>query len=233
MAYDVTASWQNEARKVEGIQPIDMYVVNASYSGWDPTYYANYNQNVYGYSVNASGDVTATEQLYTGFPIQRGNITNNTQGEIGGVSISIPNTDRAIESIIQDHDYLRGCDIHIVSFFAKHLPSGAAANYIGTSPDHNAGVKEKFYVDGTTSNQEAVTFSCKSKFNIRNIVVPGRKFSRECAWEYESTGECNASATVVASWTTCDKSLLACRVRSNEAHFGGFPSIPTGFGIVS
>jgi len=26
---------------------------------------------------------------------------------------------------------------------------------------------------------------------------------------------------------------LACRVRSNEAHFGGFPSIPTGFGIVS
>ena len=226
MAYDVTASFQDEARKTEGISIIDMYAVNASYSGWSPYYYVNYNQNIYGYAVNATGDLTSATQLYTALPIQRDNINTNIQGEIGGVSISVPNVDRTVETLIQDYDYLRGCDIHIISFFAKHLPSGTGAKYIGTSDDYNAGMKEKTYVDGVTSNQDVVTFTCKSKFNIRNVVLPGRRFSRECSWDDASTGECSVSGAIIVSYPTCDKSLLNCRERQNEEHFGGFPSIP-------
>lgn len=227
MAYDVTATFQEEAIKVEGTTSLDLYCMNASYSGWDPHYYVNYNQDVYCYQINSTDfTIKSTEQKYTGLPITRESVQSNIQGEIAGLNISVPNTDRAVESLIQDYNYLRGCDVHVIFFFAKHLPSGSAAEYIGTDADHNAGMAETFYVDSTTSNQEVVTFNCRSKFDIKSIVVPGRRFSRECNWDFSSTGNCNASATQVASWTTCDKTVVECRKRHNEARFGGFPSIP-------
>jgi len=233
MAYNVTASYLDESRKISGTFPVDMYAVNASPTGVDYLYYVNLPHNAYGFQLDSNGDLIATEQLYTGLRIKRGELSSNVQGEIAGISLSVPNTDRTIEAIIQDKDYLRGCDVHLISFFAKYLPSGATYDYIGTSSNHNTGFKEKYYIDSVTSNEEVVTFECKSKFDIRHIVIPGRRFTRECSWDYESA-ECGVSATVAASWTSCDRTLEDCRERSNEARFGGYPSVPKrAFVVVS
>jgi len=229
MAYNVTATWKEESAKLSNVYPVDMYVVNATPSGSSPDYqyYVNLNQNIYGYQLNATGDITDSEQLYTALPINRDAVQSNIEGEISGLSITIPNTDRNVESFIQNYNYLRGCDIHIITFFAKHLPSGSGAGYIGESADHNAGVKEKYYVDTVTSNEQAVTFNCESKFNIENIKIPGRKFSNMCPWDFSSTGACSAPAAQVASWSTCNKTIEDCRKRKNEGRFGGFTTIPS------
>ncbi len=226
MAYDVTATFQAEQVKLENIFIINMYCVNASQSGWDPLYYWNGNQDIYGFQLNSNGSVTATEQVYVGLPISQDSLKTNISGEIPQLSISIPNTDRTVEAVIQNNDYLRGREIHVLTCFAKHLPSGATAKHIGSSPDHNAVLKEKMYIDSTTSNEQAVTFICKPKFNIKNIIVPGRKFSRECAWNYLGT-ECDPDGNInAASFPTCDGTLKQCRERGNTYRFGGWPSIP-------
>lgn len=229
MAYNVTASFSSEQIKTDQVYPVEMYVVNASYSGADYMYYIDSGQDVYGFQLNASGNLTATEQLYTGLPIKRSDLSTNTQGEVSGVTVTIPNTDRAMESIIQNYNYLRGCDIHIIAGFAKYLPSGSTIYHIGTTADKNSFQKERLYVDNTVSDENVVSFTCKPKFTIKSIPLPRRKFTRLCWWAKDNGfggTECGANATQVASWVTCDGTLTDCKKRKNAERFGGFPGVP-------
>lgn len=231
MSYNVTASFSEEQAKLEGTFPINMYVINASQSGWDPYYYTNMNEDIYGFEMNASGELTATETVYTRGKIDIGELSTNTSGEIPEVTISIPNVNRSIESIIQSNNYLRGCDVHIITTFAKFLPSGSTYMHIGDTPDKNAVIKEKMYIDNTTSNELTVTFSCKPKFTLRNIVLPRRRFTKECYWALDGDylgSECDPDRNINATtFPTCDGTLEQCKERGNESRFGGFVSIPS------
>jgi len=227
MPYNTTATLNEHlAQRVGGSALIEMYVLNASLTGYDYIYYANYNQDIYGYELNASGNLTATEILYTGFPISRDNITSDTTGEVAELQIGIPNVDRAMESIIQSYDYLRGRSINLIFAFANNLPSGATANHIGTEPDKNAVVTEKLYIDNATSNQNNVVFSCKPKFVIKDIILPSRRYTVKCSWEYLSD-ECDPYSLIDSiTYPTCSKTLDECRKRGNSGRFGGFTAIP-------
>lgn len=237
MPYDVTASFATEQAKLHGAYPVDMYVINASLTGWDPLYYANINQDIYGWSLNATGDTTTTPTLFTGLPIERGELNTNIQGEISEITLSIPNTNRVIESLIQNYDYLRGREVHFLSTFAKHLPSGGTANHLGEEPDRFAILKEKLYIDSVSSNEESVSFTCRSKFNIKNITVPRRTFTRECNWallgRYREE-ECDPNSDISATtFPSCDGTLENCRERNNSTRYGGFPAVPRrGFVVI-
>ena len=227
MSYDTNASFSAEQAKISGSFPIDMYVINASLSGKDYRYYWNGNQDVYGFQLNATGDLSAAQIIYEGLPIERSDIESNTNSEVPEITLSVPNTDRVIESVIQENDYLRGADIHFISTFKKFLPSGATATYVGSVPDHTTSVKEKMFVDGVSSNESAVTFSCKPKFVIRNVILPGRRFERLCQHKNYLGTECDPLGSInSASYTTCDFTTVNCRERQNLERFGGFPSIP-------
>ena len=230
MSYNVTASFSEEQAKLEGTFPIDMYVINASQSGWNPSYYANMNEDIYGYAMNASGNLTATETVYTKGKIEKGEFSTNTTGEISDVSISIPNTNRVMESIIQDYNYLRGCDIYLLTTFAKFLPTGVTYRHIGTTEDKNSVIKEKLYIDSTSSNESVVTFSCKPKFVLKNIVLPRRRFSKECFWALDDGylgTECDPDGNINGTtFPTCDGTLDQCKARGNSARYGGFTGIP-------
>ena len=226
MTYDVSASFSQEQAKLEGSFPLNLYVINSSISGTDYLYFANLNQDVYGFTMDASGNLTDAEQLYTALPLQQSDFEMSSDGQIPSLDISVPNVDRAMESVIQNNDYLRGCEMYIITTFSTYLPSGAGdAGYIGSSADRHACMKEKLFIDSTTSNEEVVTFTCKPKFVIDNMTLPRRRFSRECNWEYGSA-ECNVSTTMIASYTDCDYTLHDCKLRQNEERFGGFPGIP-------
>ena len=233
MAYSVTATLSQEQKKTQGIYPIEMYILNASLTGVDYQYYINLNQNTVGYALDTSGDLTSATVLYTALPIKRDAFANNTQGEITSVSITVPNVDKSIESLIQANNYLRGCQAFVVSMFAKHMPSDSGtntANYIGIESDYRSHLKEKFYIDSVTSTDEVVTFVCKSKFDIKHIIIPNRTFSPECGWARKGDylgSECDPTGAInTASFPTCDGSLIDCRARENIPRYGGFTSIP-------
>ena len=225
MTDNVNASFSENQAKIDGIFPINMYVINASQSGVDYLYYSDVNQDIYGWELDSDGNLTSNATTYTGLPIGQTNIETNLEGQTPSINISVPNVDRVIEQIIQTSNYLRGCDVHVITTFAEDLPSGTGAKYIGTQPNNNACMKETLYVDSTTSTEEAVTFTCKPKFIIQKMRLPNRTFSTTCAWDYNST-ECGVSATVVASYPSCDKTLKQCKIRHNEERFGGFVAIP-------
>jgi phage-related protein len=232
MVYSVNnnATFAQEQAKTSGAEPMYMYALNASKTGVSYLYYVNYNHNVYGYQLDANGDTTAATQLYTGLPIALDVITTETSGEISDVNVSIPNVDRIAETFIQTQDYLRGKEVYIMTGFAKHLPQGDGANYLGNLPDRNAIIKERLFVDSASSDENAVTFSCKPKFTIKHVYVPGRTFARECSWALKAryaASECDPLASVdTTTYPTCDGSLDNCRLRNNIKRYGGFPSIP-------
>ncbi len=91
-------------------------------------------------------------------------------------------------------------------------------------------MKEKLYVDTAGSDETAVTFTCKPKFTIKHVQIPGRTFARECHWaivgRYVAT-ECDPLGSInQASFPTCDGTMDNCRERHNVKRYGGFPSIP-------
>lgn len=228
--YTVTENFSKEQVKLDSVFPIELYCLNASNSGWEPLYYANINQDIYGYTVNASGNVGATEVIYTGLPIKSGNFQSDVQGEVPGLTISVPNTDRTIESLIQSRNYLRGNSCFKIIMYSVHLPSGSTSYHIGTDDDYTSHIKEKFYIDSCTSNQEVVVFSLQNKLNIKNITVPGRTYSRECDWALKGRyagDECDPEENInTTTYPSCDGSLDSCRIRGNSERFGGFPSVP-------
>ena len=77
-----------------------------------------------------------------------------------------------------------------------------------------------------------ITFSCKAKFDMKNINVPNRTYGAECAWVLGKGGGylgsyCDPASNInSASFPTCDGTLENCRERSNAQRFGGFTSIP-------
>lgn len=225
MAYNLNATLSELQTEVEGLDAIHLYVLNASQSGVDYQYYADWNHDIVGYQLDSNGNILSATTTYTGVPIQGDVVKSNIEGEITGISLSIPNVDRTLESILHSQEYLRGKDIYVITTFARYLPSDSDNyKFIGSTPDKNAAIKEKFYIDSAQSTEQAITFSCKSKFDIKKARIPRRTFSHECQWEYNST-ECGVSVADYTLHPTCDLSIENCRTRNNASRFGGFLSI--------
>jgi lambda family phage minor tail protein L len=226
MSYDVTATFSKEQAILEGTYPIEMVVVNASLSGFDPIYFANINQDIYGYALDSSGEFTPDSSIYLGLPLTIQNFSTSTEGKLPEVSVSIPNTDRSVEAIIQDQDYLRSREVYLITTYAKFLPTGTDYRHIGTSPDRNAAIKEKLYISSVTTNQEAATFNCKPKFDLKNAKLPRRRYSKECSWIYGDVN-CDPDEDIdYVTYPTCNYTLENCEKRGNSERYGGFPSIP-------
>jgi phage-related protein len=226
MAYDVTASFSKEQAKLEGTYPIDMLVLNASLTGYDPVYIANLNQDVYGYEMDSDGNLTAVEQVYLGLPLEIQDFSTSVEGKIPEISIAVPNVDRSIESIIQSQSYLRSREIYLISTFVPFLPSGSDYRHLGSTPDKSSAIIEKLYISSVTTNDEVVVFTCKPKFDLRNAQLPRRTYSKECTFEYGST-ECDPDSNIdYVTYPTCNFTLNDCEERGNAERYGGFPSVP-------
>jgi len=227
MAYDVSATFSTEQAKIEGAYPLQMISINASLTGYDPLYYIDLNQDVYGYQVNASGNLTATEVLYTGLPLEIDTFSTSGDGKIPELTISVPNIDRVMEEVIQDNKYLRSKAVYVLTTFAESLPASSLDyRYLGSNSDRGAIIKEKVYISGVSSNEQAVSFTCKPKFDLMDARIPGRTFTKECSWIYGDSC-CDPHASVLnATYPTCNYTLDNCKERSNAERYGGFPSVP-------
>ena len=229
MPYDVTASFSIEQAKISGSYPLDMYVFNATYSGKEYYYFVNHDSNIVGYSLDDNGAVTSATVTYTAVPMKRGSQNTNTSGELSTIDITFPNTNRVIESFIQDRDYLRGNEVHVITMFSRHLPTGANEKYIGSDPDYRSNLNETYYVDSVQSSEAEITFNCKAKFDIKKVSLPRRRYTHECAWALNNSylgSECDPNLEVDSvTYPTCDGTLEQCRQRENSKRYGGFPGI--------
>jgi len=104
---------------------------------------------------------------YLKFPIRHEVIPENTQGQIDKVNISLSNVSRLIRSYLGQYDALRGKKISIKTVFADQLD------------DPSAFMEDTYFIDEVSSDQTDVIFSASSKFDILDVTLPRRTFTRQ------------------------------------------------------
>lgn len=192
------STFKSERNKQEN-RPISLYTL-VDYDGEDT------DLNYAGYDTN----VTYDGVTYTKFPIAHESIKENTQGEIDKVRLIVGNVSRLIQAYLEDYDF-RGKKVKIKTVWANQLE------------DTDAYIEDVYYIDSYTADQKDVVFLLSSKFDITDLELPARKFSRNyCQWKFKSD-ECGYAGAE----TECNKTLARCRELSNNDRFGGFPSVPT------
>ena len=162
-----------------------------------------------------------------------------------------------IEGTIQSIE--RNSFLFLSNDLEADLPIGEALYIVNPLADSESYVEDKFKIDQLEKlSDDVATFNLISWLQYFKLVTPKRKFYKNtCQWVYKGP-ECQypgpgsdpiagsspvltANANPIAannqvaadsSGDVCSKSLLACTLRNNQLHFGGFPgtgrTIPRG-----
>lgn len=192
-----TTTFKNEKNKAAN-RPIRLYLIEDYDGASNDLRFAEWD-----------ADVTFDSLVYTKFPITIDQIAENSRGSIDTVQVTVSNISRLIQSYLEDYDF-RGKKVTIKTVFADQLA------------DTTSVFEDIFYVDSYTADQNNVVFVLSSKFDLMDINLPGRLYSRNyCRWTFKGT-ECGYSG----SESSCKKIKSDCKVnKNNYARFGGFPSI--------
>jgi|GEM_PF-385302 Phage-related protein len=155
-------------------------------------------------------------RTWTYFPVEIGDITEDSKGEQPSISLKINNTDRTIHGYAESSQGGVGgtCTIYVVN--SKHL------NVLEPL------FQEEFAITKSVFDQSWGTFTLGTSYPL-SARRPLRRFLKNhCPFEYGDI-ECGVSHAVVAQYPKCDRTLNACRIRGNSVRFGGEPAIPGGF----
>lgn len=154
-------------------------------------------------------DIVFNGITYTKFPISIDTISENNKAMIDSVNLTVANVSRVIQSYLESYD-LRGKKVSIKTVWANQLA------------DTSAYIEDVFYIDSYTADQDNVSFVLTSKFDVLDVELPLRRYSRNyCNWKFKGT-ECGYAG----SDTTCNKTKQDCKNnKNNYSRFGGFPSI--------
>ena len=204
-------AFKQKARE-RNTQPIFLYTI---YN------YDNLGSNKY--YVAADTNITFGDPAieYVRFPITHDAINENAKGEIDTTKIQLSNVARLIEYYLQTYD-LRGKKISIKMVFADLLT------------DSDAYVEFSNYIDSYSSNVKDVVINVMSKFDILNVIIPGRIYIKShCQWSHFASPAIRAMGLgtecgYAGAETTCNRTRSRCRALGNQARFGAFPSTPGG-----
>jgi lambda family phage minor tail protein L len=197
MARDLSNTFVFEKNKSSN-RPINLYIIE-KYDGVNDLRFAQYD-----------ADVTYQGDVYSRFPLTHENISENTQGEIDQVVVTLSNISRLIQGYLETYD-LRGKKVTIRKVWANQLS------------DPNAFTDMIYFIDSYTADENNVVVTLSSKFDVRDFELPARRYSRNyCSWKFKSP-ECG----YLGAQGECNKTLQRCRELGNQVRFGGFPSIPT------
>lgn len=164
------------------------------------------------YITNHSESIGYDGHTYKPFPVEVGEITEDSKGNLESVTLSISNVNRMVMAYMEQHDALQGKDVWMF-----------IVNRVDPTQCINLGV---YQIVEASADSNVATFVL-GHYNFFALKFPRNRYIRgRCRWVYKST-ECG----YVGGLATCDKTLGetdGCRVHNNEQRFGGFPSIPSG-----
>ena len=162
-----------------------------------------------------------------------------------------------IEGTIQSIE--RNSFLFLSNDLEADIPIGEALYIVNPLADSESYVEDKFKIDQLEKlSDDVATFNLISWLQYFKLVTPKRKYYKNtCQWVYKGP-ECqypgpgsdpipgtspvliansnpiaaNNQVAADSSGDVCSKSLIACTLRNNQLHFGGFPgtgrTIPRG-----
>ena len=181
-------------------QPIFLYIIE-NYNGASANlYYTAYDVNVV-YNGNT----------YIRFPISHAPVSENAEGIIDAVEITIANVSLVIQEYLEIYKW-KGLKVRIVEVWTNQLS------------DPDAYLESIFYIDKFRTDARNAYFTCTSKFDALDVYLPREVYLRHhCQLEFKSA-ECGYSG----GETTCNLTKARCKELNNYDRFGGTPSIPVG-----
>lgn len=202
MPKEINANFQQEKNKSEN-QPIFLYEINFQLPENNPLNWL--------YFAEHDTDILYQGKTYLKFPLTHEYISENAQGQIDSVRVRIANVSREIQYYLESYNALRGRKVIIKTVWQNLLN------------DPDAYIEDVYYIDSVISNENNAEFSLTSKFDVLQVELPTRRFSRNhCAWIFKSQ-ECGYTGLA----TECNKTLQRCRELQNQIRYGAFPSIPS------
>ena len=185
-------------------------------------------------------DIIWQGQVYSPIPIKSDGLEMRGDGRASMPSLAIANNlngiQGAISALCLRYDDLAGAKLTVINTLAKYLD---AANFTDGNPQAaNEFRKQLWYVEAKTSeNASAITFELSNPVDLEGSRIPSREITSYCHWSVHNRyrgSECQyigvamfddeGNPTTDASKDRCSGTLYSCRLRNNEARFGGFPS---------
>lgn len=221
MARDINASLEIEKNLLQSDGILMLYEIQVQQA-------INATPNLFEYltgfnaSVTYFKPLTASTQVYSPAPIQRGDIEQDDGTRTPGLNINVGAADQTFVSYLENNDALGGNRVRMVT-----VPINLLSNA-------SAGMVDTFYIDGAVIDQgkEIAVFELTSKGQIAEVTVPFRRMRRDqCSWKYNAS-ECLGSS-VAGEWVAargdrkCKHTKNDCASKDNTINFGAFPGIGT------
>jgi len=149
---------------------------------------------------------------YVAAMVKRGMIESRVEGGPQKVNIKISNINQAYSSIIANEgDVLTNsaCIVEEVIFDNENNIVGDAVNVF------------EGFVNNVKLTETEFSFDVERILGGYSTQSPNTTYDVNCQWVFKDS-RCQYSG----GETSCDKTFSSCQARSNEARFGGYPSIP-------
>lgn len=157
-------------------------------------------------------DIQYNGHTWVAFPFEIDDISHNGEGSLPRYDLKVSNVTRALEGYLEEVD--GGVNSTVNLYVVVASPTGQV-----TSVD----LHEVMTVQSTSYDENWVTFTLSGSANLLRRVPERRFLKLACPFVYKGP-ECKSTS----SEPTCDKTLAACRLRSNAVRYGGEPAIPQG-----
>ena len=155
-------------------------------------------------------------QLWTPFPFELDDITEDSKGEVPNLSLKISNIDRTMQGYMDEGKGGVGGTVTIRVVNSAHLDIVDPL------------FEEEFSIVKSTANEMWATFTLGASYPMTARRPLFRHLRNHCPHEYGGI-VCAASSASLNKYPECDKSLVDCRLRKNSERFGGEPAIQGGF----
>lgn len=185
-------------------------------------------------------DIIWQGQIYSPIPIKSDGLEMRGDGRASMPSLAIANNlngiQGAISALCLRYEDFAGARLTVINTLAKYLD---AANFTHGNPQAaNEYRKQLWFCEQKTSeNANAVTFELSNPVDFEGARIPSREITSFCHWAVNGRyrmSECaymgtarfteDGTPTDSAELDRCGGRLSDCRLRNNEARFGGFPS---------
>lgn len=172
----------------------------------------------------ASNPIT---QTWSPFAFAISPIETNSEGDLPVLQLQVDNTGRTLMSTLHNGVGLEGNPVTIY-LVPRNALSIAYPNHEFQQWD--------FQIGNITADSERVTLRLE-RINFFAKTAPQDRFiARRCRWQFGSE-QCGYVINSNAAYTTCEKTVAACKLRGEDhlarglpvvhpARYGGFPGIP-------
>lgn len=177
---------------------------------------------------------------YIPCPLTMTGFRHNSQGTVARPTLTFSLIDLALRDIalgeFESEDQinaienrLHGQTVYRKQILARHLDNGSTPNPLGVYRH------DQYLIDSLSISGDVVEVSLVSPNDQQGRNIPAENYNADtCRFNYRGsrckyagTDYFNSTNTPTIDETQdqCSKSLKGCRLRGNEANFGGFPSL--------